>query len=539
MNAAELEVRRVVNHLGEELLRYLLAIGPDDDVADALSRAGAHISQLKVLLDEVTYLAQDERNVVANLVQRLGSHRQELGRSLAVYLHECAGGRVAEPPETSDPVVRSLLPIVSDSWPALLLGAPKNAPRAFWVANATGGHYHPLLLEAIKAFLADESLAKLFPHAQGVQDAASIDELRDIDASWVLNNGNNGNAHLVFMADTVIFNAVVLAGLGGEQITHTAVMSAVSRVVEMLRGLAECAPVAVPVVVGIRGASVPLGCELKLADGTLRRIRPIEEGVLLHQPEMVTAVLETTFPLQLLDVTIGASSERGPSEYFQAAKRHTARVEDDSRAFQKRVDRIRLALLLASQGDELLTSNEVSRFCVDPTKPGGQPSWGTASLEGPANYTIPEERIEPVLRYHSVLCEKHPDSLDVAMRRILRAVSERLDPTDAFIDAVVVWENAFGSQSETTFRVTAAIAKLLEPVDADRRLELQRELRRLYSERSKIVHGAREQKSLDAWKSSQRAITVAIDVLRALYGPRSDLLNLDSTARGPQLLLGS
>jgi hypothetical protein len=49
----------------------------------------------------------------------------------------------------------------------------------------------------------------------------------------------------------------------------------------------------------------------------------------------------------------------------------------------------------------------------------------------------------------------------MSIRRILRAVSERKEPEDTLIDAVIVWENLFGSSQETTLRVTMSVAWML------------------------------------------------------------------------------
>ena len=75
------------------------------------------------------------------------------------------------------------------------------------------------------------------------------------------------------------------------------------------------------------------------------------------------------------------------------------------------------------------------------------------------------------------------------MRRLLKAAGERDDPIDVLVDAVVAWENLFGSKTESTFRVTAAVATLLEPSDKEQRDVLQKELSGIYDRRSRLVHG--------------------------------------------------
>ena len=54
----------------------------------------------------------------------------------------------------------------------------------------------------------------------------------------------------------------------------------------------------------------------------------------------------------------------------------------------------------------------------------------------------------------------HLPSINVAARRTVSAIAHRTEKADALIDAVTAWENLVGTESEVTFRVTAALAKL-------------------------------------------------------------------------------
>jgi hypothetical protein len=93
----------------------------------------------------------------------------------------------------------------------------------------------------------------------------------------------------------------------------------------------------------------------------------------------------------------------------------------------------------------------------------------------------------------------HTPSVDIAARRLVSASAQRMDDTDALIDAVVVWENLVGTSSELTFRVTAALAKALEP-DRVKRRALQKSLAKVYAIRSRVVHGAAvKQTAISDW----------------------------------------
>jgi hypothetical protein len=125
------------------------------------------------------------------------------------------------------------------------------------------------------------------------------------------------------------------------------------------------------------------------------------------------------------------------------------------------------------------------------------------------------------------------------MRRTLTAAGSRLDPIDGFVDAVVAWENCFGTSTETTFRVTAAMAAILETSDAAARLQKQKDLTKIYGKRSRVVHGAVDLSPQEAFTLRDSALRTAIECLRRLYSDRPDLLAMKSEQRSTQILLGS
>jgi hypothetical protein len=125
--------------------------------------------------------------------------------------------------------------------------------------------------------------------------------------------------------------------------------------------------------------------------------------------------------------------------------------------------------------------------------------------------------------------------LDVAIRRICLGVASREDPGDGLVDAVIAWENLFGSrQGELRLRVSAAIAWLLAEAP-DERQELSQEVRSIYDIRSSTVHGAQSGADLESRRN--RAITLGAQALHALVTQRPDLIPMDSGDRSLSLLL--
>jgi hypothetical protein len=114
----------------------------------------------------------------------------------------------------------------------------------------------------------------------------------------------------------------------------------------------------------------------------------------------------------------------------------------------------------------------------------------------------------------------------------------------AFIDAVIAWENLFGTgdTQELAYRVSMTMASIMSD-DVNKRIRLQREIKRLYSLRSRVVHGGyhpnpRETAELweKAWVYTVLAITELIEHHSDLLGARADVLAefvLGASKEGP------
>lgn len=144
-------------------------------------------------------------------------------------------------------------------------------------------------------------------------------------------------------------------------------------------------------------------------------------------------------------------------------------------------------------------------------------------------------RIRELEDWARLIDSTHSSTIDVAAARLVSAIGRRLDPVDSLIDAVMVWENLLGTSTETTFRVTASLAKLLES-DRVQRQKLQKELAKIYGIRSRIVHGGTLEtaKVLDAGKT---AISIGIDAMRAFYRRGTPWMEKKSHERADELLL--
>ncbi|MFE1466597.1 hypothetical protein [Nocardiopsis dassonvillei] len=529
-------VQLLIQNFGEEFIRYALALPEEGDIMQLIPQANAQA--LEVLEGSTAQLLAEDGNPVdfrLRATSYFSRFHESFGESLANFLHRLSGGEVEEIPTGNDPVVQSMRLLARDIWPVLMIKAPPEGPRTFWTTSTPGIIGNPRTNQACRDFLNDEHLSLLFPKAEGEEGGSDHNKSPiHTRAEWVINTGQSGTRYLISTLDSIIFYASVICRLNDGKLTQAGIMREIETSVGTFRTLATKKPASVPALIGFSGVSLAEGLEsIKFSTGTLRSIRPFEVEFLFSSPERISSVYQTTFPVQIL--SISASSPDG-SFQFKEWDKLSSRVAEAHRSFQRGINYMRLSLLLGSEPGKPIATSEVSRFVMDPLQFGGLSGW-SADQRSPKANVITAEKSDVVVRWHSLIRDKHPDSLNISMKRILSAVSERWDAMDAFIDAVIVWENIFGTRSETTFRVTGSMAKMLDSSGVEARAELQGELKKLYEARSRLVHGAKELPDDVMWNHRNRAIDVSLELLRKLYVERPDLLAMNSEDRSKRVLL--
>jgi hypothetical protein len=250
-----------------------------------------------------------------------------------------------------------------------------------------------------------------------------------------------------------------------------------------------------------------------------------------------TAVLVVHMPLKILRKVqwnfAGTNAMR--AEHRQ---QHWPAFEQWNKDLRRLTDLARYALLCASQEAPYFAARQISTCILDPLHHAPQSSWPFPIPALPPETTLDAEAMAMVEHWAEQL-KAHPSSLDIAMRRTLSAVVDRLDPLDGFIDAVLAWENMFSGSPETTMRVCGAIAHLLEQDDFNARATLYKKLQDLYVTRSRIVHGSAPEPGIeDAIQFRDTAVTVALDSMRRLYDHPDLLTTKNSAVRGKDVLLG-
>lgn len=523
--------------LGPGLLRYLLSI-EEEGALETLDLSEVQLQTARVLQSWAGPLPGSTGGVADFIqVSALSRYVESEQTSVANILRRMSGGNIETAERSGDQLVDALALLAADVWPIYLATPSGEGPATFWMSTPIGMYDHPAAGQAVDAFLKDAELMKLFPFPP--QDAPP-----DVRTglfvgmgydSLVVCNGQSGSLSLTNVLAGLVSGAAFRQLMTGSRLSLTGMMPHLASAVDQLRELALGREVRVPALVGLAGLTLPEGAPpLVIPHGRIRRATQTDRDLFLGSSHSVQTVFETTFPSRVYSVREHKFDDA--EDPFSDVRKYETRIQSAYRTFGHSLDLVRLSLLLASPSDKPWLAREVARYVSDLTSPGGSRSWD-GSAAGVAGHELPADDYEKVQQWLSVVTLKHSASLDIGMRRLLSAATSRSDPIDGFVDAVICWESLFGVQTETSFRVTASIAKLLESTSVNARDDLHRELKILYGKRSRLVHGGAEPSPDEIARLKERAVEIAAACLRSFYQERDDLIPLASDARGARILL--
>ncbi|WP_406862524.1 hypothetical protein ABZO31_19560 [Streptomyces sp. HUAS MG47] len=202
----------------------------------------------------------------------------------------------------------------------------------------------------------------------------------------------------------------------------------------------------------------------------------------------------------------------------------------------ERVNLARLAFLLSWEGEDVpVVIPGWSKFVV-PVRQGE--GWQSSNPDRYAMLrptAVSREQMADWQEWIARLSSVNFRRLGIAPQRLLRASAERRDHLDALIDAVIVWESLLGADREITYRVSAALSKLLY-AGFEERSEFRKRATDIYRLRSQIVHGV-DVRSDKVASASRDAIRIAKRALRSLVLDRPDLIPMSSEERSNRLIL--
>lgn len=464
----------------------------------------------------------------------LPEQRTTIGNALRLH----AGGAIdVALPE--DDVEAALISLMCDAYPLLLVpsdpGDPMWRPQ-FWLGASL--RRHPAREAIEEAVLADRDLGKLFPR-------------KTESSGWVgavyRSTGAGGGLPLSTFPELLIAHAWWWQRLVSSLPSPEELARELNESLAILRKAIRGESTEIEALVALAGIVLPDGASLDTPVGTLRcmseREREIVPSPLEGRVSHTSAEGVTTTGAYAGDVVLDT---RLPYR-IHIMPRHDGLLSDwpggppDHALLERKVDTIRLAILLTANLDATTTTTVTWRAKKDPlswTPVHSFPSVreGPSMLPRQFSPTELEDWVAWIRRVHA---NRHP-SVDVAVRRTISATSHRLDPADALIDLVIAWENLFGSrQGEPALRIAASLGWLLGGA-ADEREAVRSTVATLYDLRSDLVHGNRAVPPREATMALRIARDLTISVLRTLYEHRTDLLRMSGGAdRSRNLVMDS
>lgn len=337
--------------------------------------------------------------------------------------------------------------------------------------------------------------------------------------NYWLNTGSGTGQQLISLPSELIIPAYYKSQIEGKFEPEEFIQQVVENI-RLFRQLANKETVEIPAYVAINGVKLPDGIELQLPWGTLRNPTATELNLLSYRSQMINSVLVVPFKLKMKK---NRSNQMSAPYPFSQDK---ARENIDEAAM------LTSAAIMVGLGKEARTDSVgtiiLPTFGHSPSTswPFEKPGTATRTLAGADRTKL--QRVSGKI-------ETYKKYLNISLRRNLMAIS-RLDTLDGFIDSIIAMESLFGSDKETTFTVSSAMAKFLK-TGKQERLELKKEIGKLYRERSKIIHGATFPRATTIEAKRQRVIDLNIEVLRKLLYRRTDLIECASNERSTKILL--
>jgi hypothetical protein len=428
----------------------------------------------------------------------------------------------------TDPVLEPLLAIARDSSPEVFdTSDPYEGIRAqrgvspMAVAPALKvAEDHPRAPDFARALAADPVLGA-FAHEPGTFIQANIGQ------GWLL-QPTMVAPQLIATAALEILSATDPNASSDELIART------SDALERFRRLAAGEPATATRLIALEGISVPPGKTIETPWGMLREPGPLEKQA--SSPFTIAASFSTGRPTVILESKIDLKYEVGePSADPSGGGLREPELQVEA---ELGTMLLAIAAALAIRRERHPVVVPLWSTVIVVAGAGGSYTGAlrTVSPFRPSSIQLDEIEAAALTEWAENLKSRYHPSIEVALRRTLRAIGERLYEDDALIDAVVAWENLFGhgGTTEVVFRVTLALAELLED-DPEKRAQLRKELAKIYRLRSRVLHGDALSPNDDLTGSKERAIEVALSAIAHLF--RNEPSLIADRGRGLTLLL--
>ncbi len=538
-NLDDKHLSAAVEALGPHLVEFLCAC-PLGQINASNAQAWGIILQIDSVLTVNLGEAADPDTMTRVLIANLANEVD--GKSVGLISHLQSGGVVGMP-EATEQLDRLVITISANCYPLILLPTEeylRDIPGRLntQVASAL------FQLESAKEFrrlvLEDAALAAVFKHHS---------EMSGHTTSMIYRStGHGSELQLWMLLDLVFAGAVRSSSIAGAlPPIGEFVESALRRWQLIRRVLTSNVSQSVPARLAFSGVRLPSPGPYEFGSLKIREVNDLDtdvvpkhlkggltgtnsvgESVLIDYSGDV--VVETTIPyiVRFVDQADGEPSS------FPAYPQDILDKNNLAEASQ----RLRASLLFSVEREHRVQIVPSWQFVDDPLEHGTSSGWNDPrQAVGLMPTQLTEADIKSWRHWYDLLGVEGSSKVDIALSRVLRASAERRDPVDVLIDAVIAWENLFGSSNgELKLRITASMARLLEAEPA-KRMELRAKLGSIYNLRSRAVHGSGKPKQSEM-KLCYEALDYAIKVIKVVFEFRSDLIaEKDGTERGMKLLM--
>ena len=452
--------------LGSNFVEWVLAANSSEPLSPN------QIEVAKALVDILKAYSGKNPGVPIGLMGRwLSFYHEPSGTTFINYCRLHAGGAIERLDSSSpDKLLNAILALTGECYGEMLIESDSfdNGPTFFSYAKTGIGR------QAVQAIY-DEGIFPLgnLGAAQG-------------DADWEYMSRSVAAGGF---ASGLIWCAWNLAKLDSGAATPDALASQIPIALKQLRSIFSGRVTKVTAVASFTGVRLPADIEISGRWGRLRPARPDDHPSSLRNfiDKRTTATTETGDQVEItdagdvileMDVRVRVHINKGGDGY-------RLEVVDD---FDERVDKVRFAFALAMTRPArpiiyAMWSNIIYPTPALPAWPRTDPRFMAPRMPTLLN----SEEIASWKYWAGVVIEADTTHLKVAITRTLKALTERLDPSDRLIDAVIAWEALFGASTENTLRVSASLARLLYPAGGERESK-QKDYKEIYSARSDIVH---------------------------------------------------
>lgn len=430
-----------------------------------------------------------------------------------------------------DDMERALIALAVDAYPACLLPIRSALSPEIQNYGPSIGMWlfrHPQSRVFADAVLNDDTLQNAFEDDR---------ELADETPSMLRNTLDSNDLQASLLAELLLQSA--WRKLITHELTRDAFVAAAVEQLRLVRDVFAGKLRTLTAKFAFTGILLPPGQKLELSDGLIRATSEAERRFVPASLRSKHILRDASGAYPIINNDGDVVLEHALSYKMQERPFFRPQVVIPRLAMAQSIMRLRYSLMLAVKREYRVHLIQTWRAYDVPLKVGFVLSWDDPQ-QGPAfrPTQLTSAEAEAWREWYETFKKPHVVKIELALTRILRAISERSDPSDVLIDSVIAWENLFGTkEGEPTFRVTMCLAKLLEQTP-EARVELRTRLAKIYALRSKIVHGGGELRD-DEWPRCSEALEIAIRAVEVLLTTREDILKLpDGAQRGTTLLLG-